>query len=117
MGASGGESEKAPGADNTVIVTPMFDYQCTNKGTFGHDSDCSKFWLCTQPQGATSLEPQLFKCPAGYLYDDEKRRCFPEAEVEECDKVPDLGRFQVEPPAVQLRVSDLEAFFSRFNNF
>ena len=109
----GGESEKPSGPD-TVIVAPTFDFQCTNKGTFGHDSDCSKFWLCTQPAGATALGPQLFKCPPDYLYNDSTRRCVPASEVV-CDKVPDLGRIQFEPRPVQLRVSDLDAFFNLYN--
>lgn len=110
----GGESEKP--TDNTVIVSPMFDFQCTNKGTFSHDSDCARFWLCTQPAGTTALTPQLFKCPPEYLYNDSTRRCVPEDQVD-CNKTPDLSRTRLEPRPIQLRVSDLEAFFNLYGNF
>ena len=31
---------------SNVIITPSFDYECTEEGLFGHDSNCAKFWLC-----------------------------------------------------------------------
>ena len=101
--------------DNFVIISPMFNYKCTNTGTFAHITDCSKFWLCTQPAGGTALEPKLFKSPTEFLYDDKKRRCVP-AEGVVCGTEPDLlARFQLEPQGVQLRVSELDAFFALYN--
>jgi len=96
-----------------VIVQPTFDFQCTAPGFFAHGSDCTKFWLCKQDEFINRLEPNLFKCPAGYLFNDSVRRCLKEAEVV-CDKTPDEELIRLEPEAIQLRESELEAFFSRF---
>ena len=98
---------------DTVVVSPTFNYQCTAPGFFPHASDCARFWLCRQ-DGGTALEPALYRCPPGYQFHDEIRRCLKEDEVE-CDKTPDLGRIAFEPPPIQLRVSDLGSFFSSFS--
>merc|ERR1711936_1076835 len=98
--------------DLTVIVAPTFDFECSNKGIFSHESDCARFWLCKAQNG----EPELYKCPAGYLFNDEKHRCVPEGEVS-CAKTPDLLRISSEPAPIQLRVSQLESFFAQWSRF
>ena len=97
---------------DTVIVSPTFEFECTDKGIYEHDSDCARFWLCKAQNG----EPELYKCPAGYLFNDEKRRCVKEDEVT-CDKVPDFSRIAYEPQPIQLQVSQLDSFFSRWANY
>ena len=93
----------------TVIVSPTFDFECSEKGIFSHKSDCSRFWLC---KGENS-QAELYKCPADYIFNDDKRRCVKEAEVS-CDKVPDLLRIANEPLPIVLRVSQLDSFFARW---
>ena len=97
---------------NTVIVSPTFEFECTDKGIYEHDSDCARFWLCKAQNG----EPELYKCPAGYLFNDEKRRCVKEEEVA-CDKVPDFSRIAYEPQPIQLQVSQLDTFFNKWANY
>ena len=41
----GGDADEEEESSN-VIITPSFDYVCTEEGLFGHDSNCAKFWLC-----------------------------------------------------------------------
>ena len=118
----------------TVIVAPTFDFECSDKGIFSHQSDCARFWLCKAQNG----EPELYKCPAGmywisrnfffkinilyfflfvgYLFNDEKHRCVEEGEVS-CAKTPDLLRISSEPAPIQLRVSQLESFFAQWSRF
>lgn len=98
--------------DNSVIVSPTFDYTCPAKGIYAHDSDCARFWLCKGGEN----KPELYKCPGGYLFSDAVLRCQKEEEVE-CDKVPDTLRIRAEPTPITLRISELDAFFSRWSNF
>ena len=93
----------------TVIVAPTFDFECSDKGIFGHPSDCARFWLCKLQDG----QPELYKCPAGFLFNDEKRRCVKAEEIT-CTKVPDLVRLRSEPTPYVLQVSELDSFFSRW---
>ena len=95
---------------NTVIVAPEFAFDCSSKGIFGHDSDCAKFWLCKSVDG----NPELYKCPAGYLFNNEERRCVEEDQVE-CDKKMDMVMLRAEAVYVnQLKVSQLASFFYRY---
>merc|ERR1711971_1222451 len=106
----GGQNGENDGDDSmTVIVAPTFDFSCSNKGIFGHDSDCGRFWLCKIENG----KPELYKCPAGYLFSDDKRRCVKEEDTS-CVKIPDMVRLRSEPSPIQLSVSDLTNFFSRW---
>ena len=93
----------------TVIVAPTFGFECSDKGIFGHASDCARFWLCKLQNG----NPELYKCPAGYLFSDDKRRCVKEEETS-CDKDSDLASVRFEPNPKVLRVSELESFFARW---
>ena len=95
---------------NTVIVAPEFAFDCSAKGIFGHDSDCAKFWLCKTDDG----NPELYKCPSGYLFNNEERRCVEEDQVE-CDKKMDMVMLRTESSYVnQLKVSQLASFFYRY---
>ena len=95
---------------NTVIVAPEFAFDCSAKGIFGHDSDCAKFWLCKTEDG----NPELYKCPSGYLFNNEARRCVEEDQVE-CDKKMDMVMLRTESSYVnQLKVSQLASFFYRY---
>jgi len=106
----GGQNGGNDGDDSmTVIVAPTFDFSCSNKGIFGHDSDCARFWLCKIENG----KPELYKCPSGYLFSDDKRRCVKEEETS-CVKIPDMVRLRSEPSPILLRVSELNSFFSRW---
>jgi len=106
----GGQNGGNDGDDSmTVIVAPTFDFSCSNKGIFGHDSDCARFWLCKIENG----KPELYKCPSGYLFSDDKRRCVKEEETS-CVKIPDMVRLRSEPNPILLRVSELNSFFSRW---
>jgi len=109
----GGEGDKDDGEDTFVVVAPQFSFRCSAPGFFEHDSNCSKFWLCRQPDGVNQLTPSLFKCPDNYLYDTSKRRCLPESEVT-CNKTPDLARSKYDPVTTQLRLGDLPAFYAQF---
>ena len=92
---------------DTVIISPTFSFQCQSAGIFPHDSDCAKFWLCKG-----DVPAELYKCPAGFLLKDEVRRC-QKAEEVVCEKV--SNRFAPpEPPAITLRVSELDGFFARW---
>lgn len=103
--------------DDIVVISPTFSFQCTAQGFFEHDSDCSRFWLCRPSPTGTALEPSLFRCPVGFLYDDTVRRCIRQEQAAPCDKVPDVGRIALEPAPYQLTVNQLEAFFYRFRFF
>ena len=92
-----------------MIVVPTFSFECENKGIFGHASDCARFWLCKMQDG----NPELYKCPAGFLFQDEARRCVKEEEAT-CDKVPDLARIASEPEPYQLQEFELDNFFNRY---
>merc|ERR1711953_991659 len=95
---------------NTVIVAPEFAFDCSAKGIFGHDSDCAKFWLCKSEDG----NPELYKWPSGYLFNNEARRCVEEDQVE-CDKKMDMVMLRTESSYVnQLKVSQLASFFYRY---
>merc|ERR1712156_1089611 len=97
-----GQNDGNDGDDSmTVIVAPTFDFSCSSKGIFGHDSDCARFWLCKIENG----KPELYKCPSGYLFSDDKRSCV---------KIPDMVRLRSEPSPILLRVSELNSFFSRW---
>merc|ERR1712051_30540 len=95
------EGDSAGDDSLTVIVAPTFDFQCSNQGIFSHASDCARFWLCKMENG----KPELYKCPAGYLFSDAKRRCV---------KKPDMVRLRSEPTPLVLRVSELDSFFARW---
>ena len=45
-GSGGGEDVDEIETDSSVIVSPTFDYECSNEGIFPHESNCHKFWLC-----------------------------------------------------------------------
>ena len=93
--------------DDTVIISPTFSFQCQAAGIYPHSNDCAKFWLCKGDAPA-----ELYKCPAGFLFKDEVRRC-QKAEEVTCEKV--SNRFaSPDPPAITLRVSELEGFFARW---
>jgi len=99
--------------DDTVVVSPTFSFQCQSAGVFPHEHDCQKFWLC-KPQAASGAE--LYRCPEGFLFHDEIRRCQKAELVPECDKQPEVtGRVSLEPPAITLRVSELQSFFERYS--
>ena len=93
-----------------MIVAPEFAFDCSAKGIFGHDSDCAKFWLHKTEDG----NPELYKCPSGYLFNNEARRCVEEDQVE-CDKKMDMVMLRTESSYVnQLKVSQLASFFYRY---
>ena len=95
-----------------MIVTPTFDYECSAQGIFEHATDCARFWLCKQQDGS----PELYKCPAGFLFNNQVRRCVKEEDVT-CDKVPDVVRLRADPNPYVLQVSELEAFFAQWDQF
>ena len=39
-------SGDADGDSTSVIVSPTFDFECSNEGLFPHENNCQKFWLC-----------------------------------------------------------------------
>jgi hypothetical protein len=49
----------------SVILKPVFSFQCSAEGLYPHSSDCAKFWLCEED--GKELEPQLYICPEDYL--------------------------------------------------
>jgi len=107
-GSSEGEDEDS----SNVIITPSFDYECTEEGLFAHDSNCAKFWLCHETNG--SLDPaELYRCPDGYEFDDNVLRCQKEEDVE-CEKTADSVQERLESPAITLQVSELDSFFRRW---
>ena len=62
-----------------------------------------------------NLEPaELYRCPDGYLFDESILRCQKEDTVN-CEKVPNLAQERFERPAITLRESELESFFSRWS--
>lgn len=98
-------------SQNTVIVAPEFSFDCSSKGIFAHDSDCAKFWLCKTDSG----NPELYKCPAGYLFNDAERRCVEEDQVE-CDKQMDMVMLRTETSYTNvLRVDQLASFFRTYS--
>jgi len=106
---SGDEDED----DSNVIIVPSFDYQCTGEGLFPHGSNCAKFWLCKETDGNLD-DAELYRCPEGYLFDENILRCQKEEGVE-CEKVPDTVQERLERPATVLQVSELESFFRRWS--
>ena len=58
-----------------------------SQGFFEHESDCTRFWLCRPSPTGTALEASLFRCPVGFLYDDDVRRCIRQEQAAPCDKV------------------------------
>ena len=106
------EEEQEEEDEDTVIVSPTFSFECDEAGIFPHENDCKKFWLCKAKD--EEIQPaELYRCPAGFLFHDEIRRCQKEDKVE-CDKTPDLSRSRFEPPAITLTVSELQDFFARW---
>jgi len=106
---SGGAEEDS----SNVIITPSFDYECTEEGLFGHDSNCAKFWLCKESNG--SLDPaELYRCPDGYEFDESVLRCQKEEDVD-CEKTADSVQERLESPARTLTVSELDSFFSKWS--
>ena len=59
----GGDADEDAGEEedsSNVIITPSFDYVCTEEGLFGHDSNCAKFWLCKGKVSSPSLMFHFF---------------------------------------------------------
>ena len=56
-----GSSDTEEDSSN-VIITPSFDYECTEEGLFGHDSNCAKFWLCKGRNVRVSLQKFIILC-------------------------------------------------------
>jgi len=99
---------------DTVIINPTFSFQCSAAGIFPHDNSCSKFWLCKAGKDGQVKPAELYKCPSGFLFQDEVRRCQREEQVE-CDKPPVLRiGANLEPPAITLQISELDSFFARW---
>jgi hypothetical protein len=61
------------------VVAPAFDYVCTSPGFFADDSNCQRFWLCNPEE--FRLTAELFRCPEGYRYHDDVRRCLEKEKV------------------------------------
>ena len=82
-----------------------------------HSNDCAKFWLCKKSKDSGNLKPaELYKCPGGFLFQDDALRCQKEDKVV-CDKTPVLNRFATnEPLAITLQVSELDGFFARYGH-
>jgi len=100
---------------DTVIISPTFSFKCEAAGIFPHSNDCAKFWLCKKSKDSGNLKPaELYKCPGGFLFQDDALRCQKEDKVV-CDKTPVLNRFATnEPLAITLQVSELDGFFARW---
>lgn len=73
-----------------TIVTPTpWNFDCgEDVGAFPHSTDCQRFWVCREPFSNINMiedgtgrfsnsrvEPHLFKCPDGYLFDIKIRFC------------------------------------------
>jgi hypothetical protein len=94
--------------ENSIIVSPTFDFECSNEGLFPHENNCQKFWLCKGSDD--NVEPaELYRCPDGYLFDESILRCQKEDGVE-CDKVTNRAQEQFEI-AITLQESELDSFF------
>jgi len=112
----GGDADEDAGGEeesSNVIITPSFDYVCTEEGLFGHDSNCAKFWLCKESNGSLD-DAELYRCPDGYLFDENVLRCQKEEDVE-CEKAPDSVQERLETPAITLQVSELDSFFRKWS--
>ena len=93
-------------ANTMIIKAPAYEdpsekksFICTDDGLFPDVEDCQMFWFCEFKKDfdanpvtskieeiaesvATSFEPvRLFKCPKGYVYDDNVKFCQPSEEV------------------------------------
>jgi len=68
--------------------------------------------MCTPFLTQTSITPALFRCPEGFHFDDETRRCQLAASLDPpCAKIPNVGRISREPIPIQLRIQDLDNFY------
>ena len=62
-------------------VLPGSLYQCPAPGFYPYESNCKEFYVCLEVLPNVLAAEQLYRCPARYLFDDVKRRCLREEEV------------------------------------
>ena len=78
---------KVPGYEDPAARK---SYVCTDIGLFPDIEDCQMFWFCELRKNNDGsdgyreklFEPvRLFKCPKGYSFDENIRRCLPSENV------------------------------------
>ena len=78
---------KVPGYEDP---TARKSYVCTDTGFFPDVEDCQMFWFCelrknndpSEEYRENLFEPvRLFKCPKGYAFDENIKRCQPSENV------------------------------------
>jgi len=60
-------------------------YDCPSPGFYPYESNCREFYVCLEVLPGVLLAEQLYRCPARYLFDEERKRCLRE-ELVNCTK-------------------------------
>ncbi|XP_050733883.1 uncharacterized protein LOC127007216 [Eriocheir sinensis] len=92
-------------------LDPTSIYECLEEGFFPSLSDCSGFYKCLITMGCT-IKGFLFRCPAGYLFDNRLKRCEKEEIIGPCERVmDDVGQTHEVRPVVEIKPEKLDQFF------
>nr|XP_045624783.1 uncharacterized protein LOC123774493 [Procambarus clarkii] len=100
------------GSCTTYQLDPSTVYECLEPGSFQSHRDCLRFYRCIVTMGCV-IKGFLYQCPAGYLFDDNTKRCQRVELLGPCDKAADAGVqiYEIQPIG-QLQADSLDQFFS-----
>lgn len=111
-GSGSGSGAGAEGESAVDLpLDPSSQYACTEEGYFPFEQDCVRFYKCSVTT-ENSLIGYRYKCPEGYGYSDELKRCESEANLPPCEKAPLPASLRGSFPAIQLKVAELRWFFN-----
>jgi len=96
-------------SQNTVDPSSLYD--CPAKGYYPFEGDCIRFYKCVTIEANGNLKGLLYKCPEGFGYSEEKKRCDRSERLPPCEKTLSAAHLRM-APARLLSVDDLAWFFS-----